>query len=167
SVERVMAEVDAVRRIDPRKDIFFVDEMFCGGVLPFQKELLAQFRKAKVNFACITDFKIITPEYIRDLARGGCRKLSINMPGTCLPQELKAVKAIQRLGIDVWGFFMFGFSFHDASVFRKVAEFVETSNMKNLTLTVMTPFPNTPMDQKVSSRNAHLSKDWSLYDQCH
>ena len=54
------------------------------------------------------------------LARSGCRKLSINMPGTCLPQELKAVRAIQRLGIDVWGFFMFGFSFHDASVFRRV-----------------------------------------------
>lgn len=167
SVARVMAEVAAVRRIDPSKDIFFVDEMFCGGDRGFQTELLAAFRKAGITFAAISDFKIMDPDYIRDLARSGCRTLSINMPGTCLPQELRAVRAMRRLGIDVWGFFMFGFSFHDRSVFQRVARFVRESGMKNLTLTVMTPFPNTPADQRVAARGAHLSKDWDLYDQCH
>lgn len=167
SVARVLAEVDTVRRIDPDKDVFFVDEMFCGGDLAFQSELLAGLRRKKVNFVCITDFKVITPAYVRELARSGCRKMSINMPGTCLPQELKAVRAIQRLGIDVWGFFMFGFSFHDATVFDRVARFVCDSGMKHLTLTVMTPFPNTPADCRVRARNAHLTTDWDQYDQCH
>src|SRR5581483_2837060 len=88
-------------------------------------------------------------------------------PGTCLPQELRAVRAIQALGIDVWGFFMFGFSFHDRTVFERVRRFVAESGMKHLTLTVMTPFPNTPADQRVAARGAHLSKDWDRYDQCH
>lgn len=167
SVARVMAEVAAVRRIDPSKDIFIVDEMFCGGNRQFQSELLAAFRRERVTFAAISDFKVMDPGYIRDLARSGCRTLSINMPGTCLPQELRAVQAIRRLGIDVWGFFMFGFSFHDRTVFERVARFVRAGGMKNLTLTVMTPFPNTPADRMTAARDAYLSKDWDRYDQCH
>ena len=167
SVGRVLAEVEAVRKIDPHKMIFFVDEMFCGGEAGYQKELLAALRRKQIEFFCITDFKVINPDYIQDLARSGCRKLSINLPGTCLPQEVKAIRAIQRLGIEVWGFFMFGFSFHDGSVFRKVEHFARDCGMKNLTLTVMSPFPNTPMDRQITARNAYRSKDWDLYDQCH
>ncbi len=166
-IDRVMQEVEAVLAIDPLKNIIFVDEMFCGGSEQYQKDLLAELRYNKVDFVCISDFKVINPRYVWDLARSGCKKISINMPGTCLPQELKAVKAIQRLGVDVWGFFMFGFSFHETDVFRKVVDFVEESEMKNLTLTVMSPFPNTPMARRTASREAILSTDWDLYDQCH
>ncbi|MCO6431155.1 MAG: cobalamin-dependent protein [Deltaproteobacteria bacterium] len=166
-VERVMREIEAVRSIDPNKDIFFIDEMFCGGNRGYQKELLLELRREAVDFYCISDFKVINPQYIWDLASAGCRKLSINMPGTCLPQELKAVKAIQRLGIDVWGFFMFGFSFHTKDVFKKVVDFVRESGMKNLTITVMSPFPNTPMERRISARQGVITRDWALYDQCH
>lgn len=167
SIDRVLREIEAVRRIDPIKDIFFTDEMFCGGNKKFQQDLLKELRRNKVNFYCISDFKVMNPKYIWELANGGCKKISINMPGTCLPQELKAVKAIQKLGIDVWGFFMFGFSFHDNTVFQKVVDFVHESAMKNLTLTVMSPFPNTPMSRRIDARNGIFSRDWSLYDQCH
>ncbi|MCM8794181.1 MAG: hypothetical protein NC819_00020 [Candidatus Omnitrophica bacterium] len=164
-VDRVLAEIETVRRIDPTKDIFFVDEMFCGGQAGYQSRLLKEIRPLKIDFYCISDFKVINPAYVWDLAASGCKKLIINMPGTCLPQELKAVKAIQKLGVDVWGFFMFGFSFHDKTVFRKVVDFVRESGMKNLTITVMSPFPNTPMEKRISDRI--FSKDWRLYDQCH
>jgi hypothetical protein len=93
--------------------------------------------------------------------------MSINMPGTCLPQELKAIRSIQRLGIDVWGFFMFGFSFHDRTVFQQVETFVRESGMKHLTLTVMTPFPNTPLACQLAARGVQPSADLDLYDQCH
>lgn len=166
-VQRVMEEVEAVLAIDPSKNIFFVDELFCAGNQTYQKELLAELRRNKIDFLCISDFKVIDPRYIWNLARSGCRKISINMPGTCLPQELQAVKAIQRLGIDVWGFFMFGFSFHGIDVFKKVVDFVHQSGMKNLTLTVMAPFPGTPMAKQMAERNAIISSDWALYDQCH
>ncbi|MGE3809120.1 MAG: radical SAM protein, partial [Gemmataceae bacterium] len=47
SLARVLAEIEAVRAIDPHKDIFFVDEMFCGGDLDFQKELLRELRRRR------------------------------------------------------------------------------------------------------------------------
>ncbi|MCM8775306.1 MAG: hypothetical protein NC930_02995 [Candidatus Omnitrophica bacterium] len=166
-VGRVLEEIEAVQRIDRKKDIFFIDEMFAGGNRSYQKELLKELRRHRINFYCISDFKVMDPRYIWDLARSGCKKISINMPGTCLPQELKAVRAIQKLGIDVWGYFMLGFSFHDVSVFDKIEEFVAKSGMKNVTLTVMTPFANTLMARKISERNGILTTDWNLYDQCH
>lgn len=167
SVQRVREEIDAVRAIDRDKMIFFVDEMFCGGQPAYQKDLLAEVRRARIDFMCISDFKVISPKYVEDLARSGCRKMSINMPGTCLPEELKAVKAIQRLGIEVWGFFMFGFSFHKPDVFQRVADFARDARMKNLTLTVLTPFPNTPAHQAALARGAKIDPDLDRYDQCH
>jgi radical SAM superfamily enzyme YgiQ (UPF0313 family) len=80
---------------------------------------------------------------------------------------LKAVKAIQKLGIDVWGFFMFGFSFHNKDTFKRVVDFVQESGMKNITLTVMSPFPNTSAARSVALRNGINSTEWELYDQCH
>ncbi|MBW2730838.1 MAG: cobalamin-dependent protein [Deltaproteobacteria bacterium] len=167
AVERVLAEVDRVHEIDPQKDIFFIDEMFCGGDRAYQRALLAGLRQRKIDFYCISDFKVMDLDYVEELAESGCKMLVLNMPGTCFPHEVEAIRAIQRMGVSVWGFFMFGFSFHDAQVFSRVADLVEESDMKQVTLTVITPFPNTPLAQRLAATGGLLTDDTDLFDQCH
>lgn len=167
SVERVLAEVDLLREIDPGKDIFFVDEMFCGGDRAYQSALLSGLRRRRIDFYCISDFKVMDLDYVEELAESGCKMLVLNMPGTCFPHEVEAIRAIQRMGVKVWGFFMFGFSFHEPDVFERVVELVEESEMQQVTLTVITPFPNTPLAQRLAASGELLTDDTDRFDQCH
>jgi radical SAM superfamily enzyme YgiQ (UPF0313 family) len=166
-IDRVLEEVDRLREIDRKKDIFFTDEMFCGGDRDYQAALLSRLERRKLDFYCISDFKVMDRDYVEQLARAGCKMLVINMPGTCFPHEVDAVRAIQRMGIKVWGFFMFGFSFHDANVFERVVDLVKRSDMKQVTITVICPFPNTPFAQRLAASGGLLSDDSDLLDQCH
>jgi len=62
---------------------------------------------------------------------------------------------------------MFGFESHDETIFEKVVKFINETDMKYFTLTVLTPYPSTPLYQQFEQERRILSKDWSLYDQAH
>ena len=74
---------------------------------------------------------------------------------------------IQAMGINVWGYFMFGFRFHEKDVFEKAYNFIRATRMEHVSFTVMAPYPNTNAGRKLDAEGRILSKDWSLYDQGH
>jgi radical SAM superfamily enzyme YgiQ (UPF0313 family) len=110
SVRQVVQEIQTAISIE-RKMIFFVDDIFGAGDEEFTLELLKQIRKLKIEFFVISDFLVLNRKILVELGRSGCRYMALNMPGTCSRREEQAIKMIQRLGIDIWGYFMFGFRF--------------------------------------------------------
>ena len=150
-----------------KKIIFFTDDIFGAGDKDYILELLREIKKVKIGFYIISDFLVLNKEIIIELARSGCRCITLNLRGTCSPEEARAIKMIQRLGIDVWGYFMFGFRFHEKDVFKKAHDFVNETRMKNASFTVMAPYPNTKASKDLDKQQRIISKDWTLYDQAH
>lgn len=165
-IKNILEEIRAALSIE-RKYIFFADDIFCAGDKDFTLELLNQIKKLKIEFIIISDFLVLNKKIIIELARSGCRCIALNLPATCMPEEAKAIKMIQMLGIDVWGYFMFGFRFHGKDIFNNVYDFVNKTRMRHVSLTVMAPYPNTHIARELERQNRIISKDWSLYDQAH
>lgn len=166
SIRQVTQEIQAAISIE-EKHIFFSDDIFGAGDEKFTLELLQQIRKLKIEFFIISDFLVLNKKILVELARSGCRYIALNMPGTCSLREEQAIKMIQRLGIEIWGYFMFGFRFHEKDVFKKVSDFVNNTRMRHVSLTVMTPYPNTFAGRELDKQGRILSKDWTLYDNEH
>ena len=166
SIRQVIQEIEEATSIE-KKMVFFTDDIFGAGDEHFILELLQEVRKLKIEFFVISDFLVLNKKILIELARSGCRYIALNMPGTCSPREEQAIKMIQRLGIDIWGYFMFGFRFHEKDVFKKVFDFVNNTHMKHVSLTVMTPYPNTSAGRDLDKQGRILSKDWTLYDNEH
>lgn len=165
-IARVVNEIKTALAIE-KKYIFFTDDIFCAGDERCTLELLKEIKKLKIEFFIVSDFLVLTKKIVIALAQSGCRYLGLNLPGTCSSEEVKAIKMIQMLGIDVWGYFMFGFKFHEKDVFRKAYDFTQKTKMKHVSFTVMAPYPNTIAGKKLDSQGRILSKDWPLYDQAH
>ncbi|MBU2101946.1 MAG: radical SAM protein [Candidatus Omnitrophota bacterium] len=165
-IKKIAEEVRAALSIE-KKYIFFTDDIFCAGDERFTLELLKEIRKLKIKFFIISDFLVLNKKIVIELARSGCCYLCLNLPGTCTREEIKAIKMMQMLGINVWGYFMFGFRFHGKDVFKKAYDFVHTTKMRHVSFTVMAPYPNTTAGKILESQGRILTTDWSLYDQAH
>jgi len=165
-VSQVIQEVQRLQEIE-RKGIFFVDDVFGAGDKNYIIELVERLKPLKVNFSIISDFKIINnKELLKSLGESGCKIVSLNI-ANCTKEEMKIIKKIHQYGIEIWGYFMFGFENQDETIFGKVVRFIEETNMKYFTLTVLAPYPNTPLYEQLEQEGRILSKDWNLYDQTH
>jgi radical SAM superfamily enzyme YgiQ (UPF0313 family) len=165
-VDAVAAEVRELLRLQ-RKHVLFTDDVFGAGNPGFIAELTSALKPLGVSYTVICDLKMLTPPIVGQLAASGCRFMTINMPGTCLPEELAAVRQIQAAGIRVWGYFMFGFEFHKPDVFERVVHFVREGDIQQVSLTLLAPYPGTPMGERLRKEGRILSSDYRRYDQSH
>lgn len=165
-ISQVVQEVEAVQRIG-KKEIFFVDDIFGAGKKGYIIELTKRLKPLRLEYVIISDFKIINDEeLLKHLVKSGCKIIGLNV-GLPDQDSEKIVKKVQHYGIAVWGYFMFGFENHTEDIFEKTIKFIKETNMRYCTLTVLAPYPNTPLYQQLEREGRILSKDWSLYDQAH
>ncbi len=77
---------------------------------------------------------------------------------------LDAIDRIQSRGISVNGCFVLGLDTHDAGIFETVRDFIRESNLLEAQLTVLTPFPGTPLYDRLR-REGRLPKE-RFWDRC-
>jgi len=161
-VPKVMAEIRAVREIWDQPFLEFADDnSFVKR--PHAKELLAALRGEGLKWFTEADVSLADDEELLDLMReSGCRQVLLGLespaaPGLDgvelranwklkrLPRYEEAVRRIQSHGITVNGCFVLGLDGHDESVFDAVYDFVERTGLYEVQVTVMTPFPGTPL----------------------
>lgn len=163
-VEQVVNEIKVAIEIENKK-ILFCDDIFGAGNKAFIQVLLREIKKLGLRFIIISDFQVLDDKMIAALADAGCFSICLNMPSTFTAAEVNTVQTIHLAGIDVWGYFMFGFEDQDARIFERVVDFVKKVDMKVLSLTVMAPFPNTPIFNRLQKENRLKTCDWNLYHQ--
>jgi len=110
-------------------------------------------------------------------ARSGCRGIFIGFESLSdrnLSQMGKGfyraehyaeiVGRIQEAGIAVMGGFVFGFDHDDDEVFDRTIEFVRKQRLVAAQLAILTPFPGTPLFERLDADGRILDRDWSRYD---
>ena len=161
-VERVIAEIRRIKERWPHPFIEFADDN--SFVLrDHYKRLLAALRDERIHWFTETDVAVAEDEELLDLMReSGCRQVLIGLESPVaagldgietrrnwklgrLPAYEDAVRIIQSHGITVNGCFVLGLDGHDEGIFDRVYEFVERSGLYEVQITVMTPFPGTPL----------------------
>jgi radical SAM superfamily enzyme YgiQ (UPF0313 family) len=184
-VEKVLAEIDRIKELWSGHFIEFVDDNAIVDKT-YWRELLTKLESRRIKWFAETDISVIEDKEILELMRdSGCVQVLLGLESPVraglsgiemktdwklrqLPQYRKAVKTIQSHGIRVTGCFVMGLDGQKPEIFDEVLAFVRETEMFDVQITIMTPFPGTPLYDRLRKEKRLLKeRDWrccTLFD---
>lgn len=116
-------------------------------------------------------------EFLELAARSGCKQLFIGLESISqasmndvskrfnrVDQYAHAIERIHAHGIAVQAGIVFGFDHDTPAVFEETLDFLESAGVQNATFNILTPFPGTPLHQRLAAEGRILTRDWSKYN---
>lgn len=179
-VEKIMAEIHAIKRIWPRPFIEFADDnSFVNR--EHSKRLLRALAPEKLRWFTEADIRVAEDDELLGLMRdSGCQQVLIglesprraSLDGIELHGNWKArqqeryaaaIAKIQSYGITVNGCFILGLDGDTPDVFGDVLRFVRDAGLYEVQVTLQTPFPGTPLYERLLKEGRILQPGaWDL-----
>jgi radical SAM superfamily enzyme YgiQ (UPF0313 family) len=167
-VDRVIAEIRAIKRLWARPFIEFADDnSFVDRARA--KALLTALRGEDIRWFTETDVSIADDIELLDLMRAsGCRQVLIGLESpqpqgldgievkrnwklARLPDYEAAVRKIQSRGVTVNGCFILGLDGDSEETFDAIYDFVDRTALFEAQITVLTAFPGTPVYDRLAA----------------
>ena len=160
--------------IELADDNTFIDKLW-------SKELLKLFGKYKMKWFTETDISVAyDDELLELLAKSNCAQILIgfetseakglkgidksNWKFKQFNNYLMAIDKIQSYGISVNGCFILGFDTDTKETFKQTELFIRDSNLSEVQITILTPFPNTFLYNQLNRENRLLTENY--WDKC-
>ena len=179
-VSHIMRDIHEIQKLCKRPFIEFADDnTFVNSV--WGKELCRALLPLDISWFAETDISVADDdELLQIIYQAKCRQLLIGLEspepvglqGIELKSDFKArrwadaadaVRRIQQHGITVNGCFILGLDGQTTDIFPKVLEFVEKISLYDVQLTVLTPFPGTPLYDRLLADGRIIEPDrWDL-----
>ena len=165
-VAKIIAEIRRIKELWPHPFIEFADDNSFV-TRSHAKELLTALKTENVKWFTEADVSIAGDPELLDLMReSGCRQVLIGLESPDEEEldgiEMKsnwkrhrvgdyeaAIRTIQSHGVTVNGCFVLGLDGQDETIFDRVYEFVERSGLYEVQITALTPFPGTPLHERL------------------
>jgi radical SAM superfamily enzyme YgiQ (UPF0313 family) len=169
----VIAEVKSLRS----KIIFFLDPNLIGN-REHAKEFFTEFAKLRKWWVGCASLDVIEdPELFSIMAKSGCRGLLMGFE-SIRREALESSGKVRNLGktyaqvvdtlhdhgILVQACFVFGFDTDDVSVFEETADYLVHARFDLPQISIYTPFPGTPVFDRLEQEGRILTRNWSLYN---
>lgn len=179
-VELVVDELRAVKAVVDAPFVEFADDnTFVNR--KWGKELLRAIAPLGIRWFTETDISVADDPELLDLMRdAGCRQILIGLESVNAAQlagldphdwkarradkYMEAIHRIQSRGISVNGCFVLGLDTQTTGVFESVRDFIRDSDLLEAQITVLTPFPGTPLYTRLQ-REGRLLSD-RFWDRC-
>jgi radical SAM superfamily enzyme YgiQ (UPF0313 family) len=171
--------IEDIQRFGQKK-IIFIDLNLVSDV-QYAKQLFTRLISLKVSWFGLSTVLIAHDTELMELmARSGCKGLLLGLE-TVSEESLKDAKKrfnasvgykkligdLHHLGISVQGCFVFGLDHDTPDVFDTTVDFAIDASVDLPRFAVLTPFPATPLHQRLAAENRILTTDWELYDGQH
>jgi len=176
AVEDVLAEVESL----PGRHLYFLDDHLFGNPA-FARELFAGLEGlGRVWQAGGTVQSVLTPGLMEQAAAAGLCSLFVGFE-TLNPDDLRAqhklhnlhrdyeaaIRRLHDLGVMVNASFVFGMDGDDESVFRHTVEWAVSQGVETATFHILTPYPGTPLHDRLTAEGRLTSTNWDRYDTRH
>ncbi|MCD6222832.1 MAG: DUF4070 domain-containing protein, partial [Thermoplasmata archaeon] len=79
----------------------------------------------------------------------------------------KAIKVVKKYDIGIVGGFIFGFDNDTPEIFDATRDAVLSWEIDSAEFNILTPYPGTPLYDRLDKEGRILTKDWSKYTQAH
>lgn len=180
-VDNVVREIDRILEIWERPFIEFADDNALVN-RSYWKELLTRVRGKRLRWFAETDLSVARDPELLDLMReSGCAQVLIGLESPVeeglaglelasdwkrkrFPDYRDAIRKIQSRGITVNGCFVIGLDGHTPDIFDQVFEFVRDSGLYEVQITILTPFPGTPLHDRLAREGRILEPE--AWDRC-
>ena len=158
----------------------FVDNNL-GSDFDYLRELCRALRPLRrIWSAAVTLDVAEQPGLVREMARAGCNGVFIGLEtleaanlddaGKRCPRPAeyaRGVEVFHRHRIQVNGSFVFGFDHDGPEVFDRTVDWIERTRLACATFHLLTPYPGTPLFQRMEAEGRLLHRDWERYDTAH
>ena len=181
SVDRVIAEVRAIKQVWPDPFIEFADDnTFVER--EHSRALMRALSAERVRWFTETDIGVADdPELLELMREAGCAQVLVGLESPHesgmagletrrdwkrgrLPDYRNAIERIQSAGITVNGCFVLGLDGDGPEVFDDIASFAEESGLVDVQITVLTPFPGTPLYRRLKEEGRLLADgEWEKF----
>ena len=177
SVENVVKELETI----PQRIISFADPSLT--INPkYTKQLFKAIKPLNKVFGCEGNANILgkDEELLKLAAEAGCiswyvgfesvNQDTINSIGksTNIVTNYKSIiKKIHDYGMRVEGAFIFGFDTDKTDIFDNTINTIKDWELDLIDISILTPYPGTPLFNQLEKENRILTKNWELYDSIH
>jgi radical SAM superfamily enzyme YgiQ (UPF0313 family) len=76
----------------------------------------------------------------------------------------RAVRNCRDAGVFLHASFIFGMDEHDRSIFDHTLDFIMTNKVPSISAYLLTPYPGTPLFDRISQKGRLLHRNWTYYD---
>ena len=182
---KVVQEIDRILGIWKDPFIEFADDnSFVNRA--YWKDLLVRLEGKGLRWFTETDLSVAEDKELLDLMKkAGCAQVLIGLESPVenglhgletrsdwklkrFPQYKNAIRAIQSWGITVNGCFVIGLDGHTPDIFDQVFAFVKDTELYEVQVTILTPFPGTPLYSRFQKEDRLLEpENWkkcTLFD---
>ena len=175
--KRPIAEVAAEYGSFHGKRIIFWDDNIAADK-EYAKELfraIAPYRKWWSSQATIHAAQ--DDELLDAAARSGCKQLFLGLESVSqssmkevrkgfnrVEDYARIVKRVHAHGIAVQAGIVFGFDNDTPAIFKDTLDFLEETGVQNATFNILTPYPGTPLFQRLEAQGRILTRDWRKYN---
>jgi len=172
-IEKVVEEIKSIRQ----KHLYFYDPSMT--INPdYTKQLFKAMQSLNKKFICFGNIDVLgkDDELLELASRAGCENWFVGFES--ISQETinkldkksnkvedyaSSIKKIHEHGMSVIGAFIFGFDTDTKNVFDNTADMIYDLNIDITELTILTPYPGTPLFDRLDREGRILTKDWSKY----
>ena len=171
--------IEDIKRVGQKK-IIFIDLNIISDT-NYAKELFRQLIPLNIKWFGLSTVLIAHDDELKELiSRSGCKGLLLGLE-TISESNLKDVKKrfndsveyksvisdLHHMGISIQGCFVFGLDHDTKDVFDSTVEFAIDAGIDLPRFAILTPFPGTPVYNRLQTQGRILSQDWELYDGQH
>ena len=116
-------------------------------------------------------------ELLDAAARSGCKQLFLGLESVSqssmkevrkgfnrVVDYARIVKRVQAHGIAVQAGIVFGFDNDTPAIFKDTLDFLEDTGAQNATFNILTPYPGTPLFERLDAQGRILTRDWRKYN---
>ena len=176
TVDDALAEIERL----PGRHLYFLDDHLFGHPR-FAAALFEGMRgMGRLWQAAATVPSVLKPGLLEKAAESGLRSLFVGFE-TLNPTNLRAqhkyqnldrdynvaIRRLHDLGVMINGSFVFGMDDDDASVFDRTVEWAVEQGIETATFHILTPYPGTPLHQRLADQARITTANWDLYDTRH
>lgn len=176
SVQDVVEEVRAAGR----RRVLFIDDSLAADPDYF-KALLAALAPLRIHWYAQISFAVTRdPAMLACMQRSGCRGVFIGFESIVqeslqetgkgfnrAAEYRRGIEELHRRGIAVIAAFVLGYDHDDPAIFDRTLHFLRDARADALQLTVLTPFPGTPLYRRLEREHRIRDRDWTHYDLGH
>ncbi|MBU0496794.1 MAG: radical SAM protein [Candidatus Thermoplasmatota archaeon] len=176
--KRNVSEVIAEMKQMPQRLVFFCDVSLTIDPV-FTKELLREMKGLGKRFVCEGNVDVLArdEELVSLSAEAGCIEwtvgfesffqdtlLSVHKKTNSIADYQEVVDRIHRYDMAILGNFMFGFDADSAEVFAYTRDKVFSLGLDSARFSIVTPYPGTPLFDRLEKEGRILTHDWSKYN---